>query len=182
VIARAQSAHSGPYAPLSVRVPGIPRTTPGSFWACPECEPTCRPAALGGGGLSPTPLCLFDCGAGENRTPVHQALNARATTIPDSLPDAGRPAGRLAVDHSAAHESSFRIVIGLSRRQQSFQLSSPASVAGLRWIGPVRHRWSRCTYCLLKIRRRRRTARWQFLWLPRLASLSNSGRTPAQEL
>ena len=37
------------------------------------------------------------CGAGENRTPVHQALNARATTIPDCLPDAGSPAGRLAV-------------------------------------------------------------------------------------
>jgi len=42
---------------------------------------------------SPTP----GCGAGENRTPVHQALNARATTIPDFLPDAGSPAGRLAV-------------------------------------------------------------------------------------
>jgi hypothetical protein len=26
------------------------------------------------------------------------------------------------------------------------QLSSPASVAGLRWIGPVRHFWSRCLF------------------------------------
>ena len=81
-----------------------------------------------------------------------------------------------------ARESSFRIVIGLSRRQQSFPLSSPASVAGLRWIGPVRHFWSRCLFTHLKIRRRERTARWQFLWLPRLASLSNSGRTLVQTL
>ena len=37
------------------------------------------------------------CGAGGNRTPVHQATNVRATTIPDSLADAARPAGRLTV-------------------------------------------------------------------------------------
>ena len=36
-------------------------------------------------------------GAGGNRTPVHQAVNVRATTIPDSLADAARPAGRLTV-------------------------------------------------------------------------------------
>ncbi|MFM2071696.1 MAG: hypothetical protein RLZZ623_1959 [Actinomycetota bacterium] len=53
-------------------------------------------------------------GAGGNRTPVHQAKSARATTIPDSLPNAGRPAGRLATGYPAAHESSFRIVISLS--------------------------------------------------------------------
>jgi hypothetical protein len=34
----------------------------------------------------------------------------------------------------------------------------------------------------LKIRRRERTARWQFFWLPRLASLSNSGRMFEQQL
>ena len=37
------------------------------------------------------------CGAGGNRTPVHQAASARATTIPVISPDAGAPAGRLAV-------------------------------------------------------------------------------------
>jgi hypothetical protein len=79
-----------------------------------------------------------------------------------------------------AHAPSLRRVIGLSRRQQSFLLPSPASVAGLRWIGPVRHFWSRCLFTHLKIRRRERTARWQFLLVPRLTSLSNSGRTLAQ--
>ena len=34
-------------------------------------------------------------GAGGNRTPVHQAVNVRDTTIPDSLANAARPAGRL---------------------------------------------------------------------------------------
>jgi hypothetical protein len=34
-------------------------------------------------------------GAGGNRTLVHQAMNVRATTVPDSLADAARPAGRL---------------------------------------------------------------------------------------
>ena len=125
-------------------------------------------------------LATSQRGAGGNRTPVHQALYVRATTIPDLHPDAGRPAGQLAIGCPVARESSFRIVIGLSRRQQSFPLSSPASGARLRWIGPVRHFWSRCLFAHLKIRRRERTARWQFCWLPRLASLSNSGRTPAQ--
>jgi hypothetical protein len=36
-------------------------------------------------------------GAGGNRTPVHQAPSARATTIPDLRPDAGRLTGQLAV-------------------------------------------------------------------------------------
>ena len=48
--------------------------------------------ALGGGVISLTPLG----GAGENRTPVHQALHVRATTIPDSSSDAEAPAGRMA--------------------------------------------------------------------------------------
>jgi hypothetical protein len=34
-------------------------------------------------------------GAGGNRTPVHQPVNEPDTTIPDSEPDAGSPAGRL---------------------------------------------------------------------------------------
>ena len=41
------------------------------------------------------------------------------------------------------HASSFRDVSGLSRRQRSFSPSSPTSVAGLWWSGPVRHFCSR---------------------------------------
>ena len=45
----------------------------------------CKPPAQG----------TFVCGAGGNRTPVHQAPNARATTIPVSQADAAWPPGRL---------------------------------------------------------------------------------------
>ncbi len=48
--------------------------------------------------------------------------------------------------YPVARALSFRRVIGLSRRHRSFPTSSPASVAGLRWIGPVRHFWSRCLF------------------------------------
>ena len=40
-------------------------------------------------------MCLTSGGAGGNRTPVHQAPNARATTIPVSQADAAWPPGRL---------------------------------------------------------------------------------------
>ena len=43
--------------------------------------------------------------------------------------------------------------------------------------GPVRHCCSRCLSTHLRIRRRQRTALRQFLLVPRLASLSNSGRS-----
>src|SRR3954470_5639388 len=82
-------------------------------------------------------------GAGGNRTPVHQAMNVRATTVPDSLPDAGRPAGRL-IATRAIPARAFPGVSKISCRHRSFSPSSPASVAGLRLIGPVRHFWSRC--------------------------------------
>src|SRR4029077_19426503 len=58
---------------------------------------------------------------------------------------------------------SLPSVSRLSCSQRSFSPSSPASVAGLRWIGPVRHFWSRFLFAHL-IRRRERTARWQFLF------------------
>ena len=90
------------------------------------------------------------CGAGGNRTPVHQAMSARDTTIPDFEADATSSAGRMTFGYPMVSESSFRPVIGLSRRQQSFPLSPFASVAGLRWIGPVRHFWSRCLFAHLK--------------------------------
>ena len=41
---------------------------------------------------------------------------------------------------------SFSDVNGLPRRQRSFPSSSAASVAGLRWNGPVRHHWSLFPY------------------------------------
>ena len=44
-----------------------------------------------------SPAQMVFCGAGGNRTPVHQAMNVRDTAIPDSLANAARPAGRLTV-------------------------------------------------------------------------------------
>ena len=58
--------------------------------------------------------------------------------------DAVPPAGRLAVGYPAALAPSLRSVSRLCGGQLTFERSSPASVAGLRWIGPVRHCWSRC--------------------------------------
>ena len=84
------------------------------------------------------------CGAGGNRTPVHQAVTARATTIPDLEADATSPAGRMATGYPMTRGPSFRPVSGLPHRQQSLLQSSSASGAGLRWIGPVRPRGSRC--------------------------------------
>ncbi len=69
-------------------------------------------------------------GAGGNRTPVHQVLNARATTIPNFEADATSPAGRLIGFPISG--SSFRSVSALSCCQRSFTPSSTASVAGLR--------------------------------------------------
>src|SRR6478609_11346845 len=83
-------------------------------------------------------------GAGGNRTPVHRPMEARATTIPGTGTDAVPPAGRLADGYPAALAPSLRSVSRLCGGQLTFERSSPASVAGLRWIGPVRHCWSRC--------------------------------------
>jgi hypothetical protein len=67
---------------------------------------------------------------------------------------------------TAGPGSSFRTVSVLPRLQRSFPPSSPASGAGLRWIGPVRHCCSRCLsdhrFQCDWIRRRERTAGWQF--------------------
>ena len=174
-----ENRRCGPWPNRSNASPGRRRTGLRPAHAPNRRRKPCGPNPAEGS-VRPGCLATSQSGAGGNRTPVHQALYVRATTIPDLHPEAGRPAGQLAIGCPVARESSFRIVIGLSRRQQSFPLSSPASGARLRWIGPVRHFWSRCLFAHLKIRRRERTARWQFCWLPRLASLSNSGRTPAQ--
>ena len=118
-------------------------------------------------------------GAGGNRTPVHQAVNVRATTIPDSLANAARPAGRLTVA-SGGPRSVF------AECQQTFLRSAIFLAAIPRFCCRAAVDRPRAPFLVtmylyyLKIRRRRRTARWQFCFLPRLASLSNSGRTLAQ--
>ena len=53
-----------------------------------------------GGNLTPFAKMASDlafCGAGGNRTPVHQSVNGPATTIPDLEPDASSLAGQLPV-------------------------------------------------------------------------------------
>ena len=77
-------------------------------------------------------------GAGGNRTPVHQALNDRDTTIPDFRTDAVLPAGRLARRPSAQlseRSAVFHAVSGLSRRHPPLLLpgcggSAPCAIAG----------------------------------------------------
>lgn len=71
-------------------------------------------------------------GAGGNRTPVHQVLNVRATTIPNFGADATPSVGRMSSTYVEHSGSSLRPVNRLSCGQLSFQLSSTASVAGLR--------------------------------------------------
>ena len=85
-------------------------------------------------------------GAGGNRTPVHQPVDEPATTIPDSGAIAAPPAGRMTTSpcDQVVRARSFPGVSRLSGRQWSFSPSSPASVAGLRETGPVRHFCSRC--------------------------------------
>ena len=121
-------------------------------------------------------------GAAGNRTRVHQPVGGPATTIPDIEGVAPSPAGRMTTTprDEVVRARSFPGVSRLSGRQWSFPPSSPASVAGLRVTGPVRHCCSRCLSTHLRIRRRQRTALRQFLLVPRLASLSNSGRSPVQ--
>jgi hypothetical protein len=72
--------------------------------------------------------CLCS-GAGGNRTPVHQPLSDRDTTIPAVV----LTQHHRRVDYPLRDRgTTFRAVIGLSRRHQSFPMSFPASVAGLR--------------------------------------------------
>ena len=108
--------------------------------------------------------------------PILLAVNVRATTVPDSLANAARPAGRLTVA-SGGPRSVF------AECQQTFLRSAvfPAAIPRLCCRAAVDR--PRAPFLVtmylyyLLIRRRRRTARWQFYFLPRLASLSNSGRT-----
>ena len=74
-------------------------------------------------------MCIPLRGAGWNRTPVHQPVIARDTTIPAVVLTQHR---RRVDCLLRGRGTTFRAVIGLSRRQRSFSLSFPASVAGLR--------------------------------------------------
>jgi hypothetical protein len=80
-------------------------------------------------GVCKSPAQRAFCGAGGNRTPVHQALTVRATTVPDIFPDAGRPAGQLGRRLPGgprtvfpARHSSFRTSADLCRRHPSLLL------------------------------------------------------------
>src|SRR5262249_22217669 len=114
-------------------------------------------------------------GAGGNRTPVHQAETARATTIPECGAHVAPPPGRL-----TSRGGRRRV---FPRRQRSFPPPAvfPASIsrfccraaeerprAALRLTMSLDH---------LGTRRRERTAHRQLLVVPRFTSLSNSGRT-----
>jgi hypothetical protein len=70
----------------------------------------------------------------------------------------------------------FPGVSGLSRRQRSFPPPTIASVAGLRWSGPACHHWS---LVLSNAWCQAATANCSsaVVLVPRLRSLSNSGRT-----
>ena len=101
-------------------------------------------------------------------------MSVRATTIPDFETDAISPAGRLPVTGS-------RHVFPCC--QKSFLQSAVFPAAILRFCCRAAVDRPRVPFLVtmslhnLKIRRRERTACWQFYLVPRLASLSNSGRT-----
>ena len=115
-------------------------------------------------------------GAGGNRTPVHQALRASDTTIPvlaltQHHRRVGYPVTRIACRLSDM-STVFPIASVLSRRHPSLLLPGCDELAP---CGIAAHDVS-----LPSIRRRERTARWQFCFLPRLTNLSNSGCTCKQ--
>jgi hypothetical protein len=122
-------------------------------------------------------------GAGGNRTPVHQALTVRATTVPDIFPDAGRPAGQLGrrlpggprTVFPAGH-SSFRTSADLCRRHPSLLLPgcdglAPCVIADHDDSASPEDQAVRAKLLFSTV-----------MFLPRLASLSNSGRTLGQQL
>ena len=117
-------------------------------------------------------------GAGGNRTPVHQPVDEPATTVPDFEAVAASPAGRLVA--SSGHQ---RLVFPWS--QPSFRPSVVFPTVILRFCCRAAADRPRVAFLLTmtlhspEIRRRERTASWQFLLVPRLASLSNSGRVLA---
>ena len=115
-------------------------------------------------------------GAGGNRTPVRQAVTVRATTIPEFEADAASPPGRLTSE--AVHGSVF------PGRQRSFPPSAVFPAVILRFCCRAavdRPRAAlRVTMSLMSPSRSGGESELLLLavlLLPRLTSLSNSGRT-----
>ena len=110
------------------------------------------------------PFALFPlvdgtiCGAGGNRTPVHQAVTARATTIPECGAHAAPPPGRL------TSRGGPRIVFPIGQRSfpppacfQAVILRFCCRAAVDRPRAALRLTMFRCSP---RVRRRERTARW----------------------
>ena len=120
----------------------------------------------------PTPLG----GAGGNRTPVHQAMSVRDTTIPDFETDAISPTGRI---FPIARKPRHVFACG----QRTFSRSAFFLAVIPRFCCRAAVDRPRAPFLVtmslynLRIRRQERTAGWQFCFLPRLTILSKSGRT-----
>ena len=115
-------------------------------------------------------------GAGGNRTPVHQAMSVRDTTIPDFETDAISPTGRM---FSIARKPRHVFACG----QRTFSRSAFFLAVIPRFCCRAAVDRPRAPFLVtmslynLRIRRQERTAGWQFCFLPRLTILSKSGRT-----
>lgn len=117
-------------------------------------------------------------GAGGNRTLVRRAVDVRATTIPENAPRrlAHRRVG-------GAREGARRQVFPWCQRSFPPSAVSPCRpplllLPGCSGLAPCAVSGHESLAHLARTRRRRRTARCrQLFWVPRLRSLSNSGRT-----
>ena len=113
---------------------------------------------------------------GGNRTPVHQAMSVRDTTIPDFETDAISPTGRM---FSIARKPRHVFACG----QRTFSRSAFFLAVIPRFCCRAAVDRPRAPFLVtmslynLRIRRQERTAGWQFCFLPRLTILSKSGRT-----
>ena len=115
-------------------------------------------------------------GAGGYRTPVHQAMSVRDTTIPDFETDAISPTGRMS---PIARKPRHVFACG----QRTFSRSAFFLAVIPRFCCRAAVDRPRAPFLVtmslynLSIRRQERTAGWQFCFLPRLTILSKSGRT-----
>ncbi len=159
----------------------LPGSESSNACLAPRFAPVCPaqpPCWTGERSFRPPPaFSLVDgsfCGAGGNRTPVHQPVNELATTIPGVATDAVTPTGRLSA------RGGPRSVFPVSQRSFSPSAVFPAVIPHFCCRAVMD--WPRATFLLTMtlhspgIRRRERTAHRQFFWFPRLASLRNSGR------
>ena len=120
-------------------------------------------------------LATSPCGAGGNRTPVHQPVNEPATTIPGIASDAETPTGRLSA--RGGPRSVF------PESQRSFLPSMVFPIVIPHFCCRAVMDWPRAAFLLtmtLHSSDRNQAARANcssaILWFPRLTSLRNSGR------